>query len=402
MIQFIRFLSGSIFSYFIASASAADFLSDVQLHGFVSQGVADTSHNQFFGSTPFRTGTGMREMGANISWQTTPDWLLSGQLLARWAGATDNGPARVDYAFVDHTLVNNAGHQLGVRLGKVKNPYGFYNMTRDVAHTRAGIILPQSIYQDQIRNFFLAAPGVSVHGSEERGDHLIVWHVSVLKPQVNNPNLTAYIVDTQQGHFDARTSVLAQALWEQNGGRWRAGLSFGHFGIHYLPAAGDFFGAGSFTGAGNVTLNSGVLSVEHNLENWSYTAEYASTRQIRNGFNVPGLPALDKDSTIEAYYLQTLWRFVPRWQALVRYDALYLDKQDRSGAFYSAATGLPAAQRYARDWTWGVRYDPDNKWSLFAEIHHVNGGAWLSKLDNSPAGLKKSWDMLLLQAAWHF
>ncbi|MCX7192021.1 MAG: hypothetical protein NTY60_00045, partial [Proteobacteria bacterium] len=66
------------------------------------------------------------------------------------------------------------------------------------------------------------------------------------------------------------------------------------------------------------------------------------------------------------------------------------------------ATGLPAAQRYARDWTWGVRYDPTTSWSLFAEFHHVSGGAWLSKLDNPPTGLNSAWDMLLLEAAWHF
>jgi hypothetical protein len=63
---------------------------------------------------------------------------------------------------------------------------------------------------------------------------------------------------------------------------------------------------------------------------------------------------------------------------------------------------LPAAQRYARDWTTGLRYEPNSAWSLFAEIHHVDGGAWLSKLDNPPANLKNSWDILLLQAAWHF
>ena len=69
---------------------------------------------------------------------------------------------------------------------------------------------------------------------------------------------------------------------------------------------------------------------------------------------------------------------------------------------FSAATGLPAAQRYARDVTVGLRYEPTPTWSLFAEIHHVNGGAWLSKLENTPATLTSAWDMLLLQAAWHF
>jgi len=397
---FAMFVNVALFS--IASAGARDLSETVQLHGFASQGAAWTSHNQFGGSTPGSAGVDMRELGLNLSWQAAPDWLVSGQLVSRWAGATDNGTVRVDYAFVDHGLIDNARRHLGVQLGKVKNPYGFFNMTRDVAHTRAGIMLPQSIYQDQIRDFFLAAPGISLHGREESGDNLLSWQVSVLQPQVNSPNLTAYIVDRQLGHFNARTSVLAQTLWEQDGGKWRVGLSLGQFDIRYQPSPGDFFGAGSFTGAGNVTLNTGVLSVEHNREDWSYTAEYASTRQLRSAFNVPFAPILDKDTTIEAYYLQTLWRFAPRWQALARYDAVYLDKQDRSGMNFAAATMLPASQRYARDWTMGLRYEASSNWSLFAELHHVNGGAWLSKLDNPPAGLNSAWDMLLLQAAWHF
>jgi hypothetical protein len=397
-------LVGILFALaFQANAGAVELSDSVQLHGFASQGAAWTSHNQFDGSEPGSSaGIDMRELGANLSWQAASGWLASAQVESRRAGATDDGTVRVDYAFVDHTLIDNVQRTLGIRLGKVKNPYGFLNMTRDVAHTRAGILLPQSIYQDQVRNFFLAAPGVSLYGREERAANLFSWQVSVMQPEVNSPNLTAYIVDKQQGHFDGDISMLAQALWEQDSGKWRGGLSLGQFGIHYQPAPTDFFTMGSFTGAGDVTLYTGVLSVEHNREDWSYTAEYANTRQIRNNFNVPGMAILDKNTTIEAYYLQALWRFAPRWQALARYDALYLDTQDRNGTAFSSATTLPAAQRYARDWTTGLRYEPNSAWSLFAEIHHVDGGAWLSKLDNPPANLKNSWDILLLQAAWHF
>ncbi len=402
MIQFRQLLSGSVLICLVAGARATELPEGIQLHGFVSQGAALTSHNQFAGSTPGNAGFDARELGANISWQPTPLWLMSAQLVSRWAGGMDNGSARVDYALIDYTLIDDANHRLGLQAGKIKNPYGFYNMTRDVAHTRSGIMLPQSIYQDQIRDFFLAAPGVAMRGNEEYAEHLFSWQVSVLQPQVNSANLTAYIVDPQQGHFKGNSSLLGQMLWEFDGGKWRTGLSLGQFDIQFLPAPGDFFGRGATSGAGKVTLNTGVLSLEHNRENWSYTAEYASTRQIRNGFNVPGMSMLDADTTIEACYLQTLWRFAPRWQVLARYDVLYLDKQDRNGAGFSAATGLPAAQRYARDWTWGLRYEPMEKLSLFAEIHHINGGAWLSKLDNPPAGLNSRWNMLLLEAAWHF
>jgi inorganic pyrophosphatase len=53
---------------------------------------------------------------------------------------------RLDYGFVDRTLLADGDDQVGLRLGKIKNPIGFFNTTRDVAHTRPGIIMPQSIY----------------------------------------------------------------------------------------------------------------------------------------------------------------------------------------------------------------------------------------------------------------
>jgi hypothetical protein len=214
--------------------------------------------------------------------------------------------------------------------------------------------------------------------------------------------MVAFMVGTQNGQMKANGSVLSQMLWERDGGRWRVGLTLGSLSMRYQPAPTDFFGAGRFAGAGNVTLNTGVLSLEHNLEKWSYTAEYSSTRQLRNNFNIPGAPYLDQDTTIEAYYLQALWRFAPNWHSIVRYDTIYLDKADRNGTVFSAASGFPASQRYARDWTTGVRYDPVPAWSFFAELHHINGSAWLSKLTNMPATTQPKWNMFAIQATYHF
>jgi len=389
-----RFVSALLGGLSLAPAQALDLSDTVQMHGFISQSAVYTSQNRIAGSQPGRTGWDMREIGANLSWRPDADWLVSGQLLSRRAGNADNGGVRVDYAFVDRLLVSGE-HTVGLRLGKIKNPFGFYNTTRDVAHTRPGVLLPQSIYHDQVRSFFLSAPGVSLYGdaSSDRGNWQ--WQASLLQPEVNDRNLTVFMVDNQPGSFTGKPSGLARVLWEGETG-WRAGVSLGSFKMRYRPAAVDFLSAGA------ITLNTALFSLEHNSENWTHTAEYAQTRQSRNGFNVPFAPILDQPSTIEAFYLQSQWRFAPRWQALLRYDNVVLDQSDRGGARYSAATGMPAAQRYARDWTLGTRFDPTPDWSLFVEAHHVNGAAWLSKLDNAPATTRPSWDMLLMQAAWRF
>lgn len=383
----------------VGAASADDRL---QVHGFFSQSAVHTDANNVGGNSDGGWGLDMREMGVNVSYRPDADWLFSGQALARWAGSSDEGDPRVDYAFVDRTLISDENQRIGVQVGKVKNPYGFYNTTRDVAHTRSGIILPQAVYIDELRNTFLAAPGISLNGNRYFDDSSLEWTVNVIRPEVDAKALTAYMLTKKPGHFEGETSLLAQALWEKEGGLWRFGLTLGNVKMNYKPA-------GAFPGdmlAGQIDLHTSVFSLEHNRENWSITAEYTLTRQVRGGFAPSGhlLNFLNKDTTVEGGYLQGLWRLAPRWQTYVRYEALYLDRNDRNGSdFFEESFHLvPRWQRFTRDKVIGVRYDPNTSWALSAEFHDVDGTAWLPRLDNPAAQMQQHWQMLLLQAAFRF
>jgi len=368
----------------------------LQLHGFFSQAAVHTDANNVGGNSDGGWGLDMREVGANISYRPNPDWLLSGQALARWAGPADMGDLRVDYAFVDRTLSSDEGGRVGLQVGKIKNPFGLYNTTRDVAHTRTGVLLPQAIYFDQIRDTFLAAPGVSLNGSRFYADSSLEWTFNIMRPEVGSEAFAAAILSPVPGRFEGQTSWLGQVLWEQAGARWRLGLTLGSLDMHYKPGVGDW------AGPGQITLNTGVFSLEHNREKWTFSAEYALTRQVRGGF-LPMVPnnGPDHDSTMEAGYLQVLWRGMPRWQIYGRYEALYFDREDRDGAAFSVRWGgTPAYQAYARDKVLGVRYDPTPSWSLFAEYHDVTGTNWLPVVDNPMP--QRDWHMLLLQAAYRF
>ena len=365
----------------------------VQAHGFISQSLVYTSDNNVAGESDDSVATNLRELGANLSWRPKPDWLLSGQVLARWAGEADEGDLRLDYGFVDRTLFASGDSQIGLRLGKIKNPYGFYNTTRDVAHTRPGIIMPQSVYPDQIRNFFLAAPGFSLYGNSENDLGNLSWQISALRPEVDDPSLEyLFMVGDRLGHFDGDNSWLSQFMFDMDG-QWRMGLSVGEMNMSYRPSPGDPFIAGRHH------LPTWVLSLEHNTEDWSLTAEYGQTQVDATG-------SFRQNSTTEAWYVQATRRLGNGWQSFLRYDALYYNKNDREGtAFVGEALlnglRLPAHSRFAKDWVIGVRRDIDHL-ALSAELHVVDGTAWLAQSDNPTAGLVRKWDMLLLQAAWRF
>lgn len=381
---------------FLAWAGPAytlDLGESVQVHGFLSQAAAISDHNNLGGKSSDGVAFDLRELGGNISWRPDPDWLLSAQVLMRWAGKTDDGDLRLDYAFIDRTLTFGED-QVGVQLGKIKNPYGLYNTTRDVAHTRPGILMPQSIYWDRIRDFVLAAPGVSVYGEHKRSTAGLSWQASILEPEVENTEVE-YVTFLQDmpGRLRGKTSWLGQAMLELDHDRWRMGLSMGEMVMRYAPGSPDFWLAGT------TRFRPVVLSLEHNREAWSFAAEYAETsvrsRDYGPFFLFPG-------NTAQAYYLQATWRFKPRWQSFARYDALYVSKSDRKGRQFQINTTLPAHLVYAEDYTLGVRYDPDRNWSLSMEVHRVQGAASLARMDHLPALPDKDWHLLLLQAAYRF
>lgn len=250
--------------------------------------------------------------------------------------------------------------------------------------------MPQSIYLDRIRNFVLAAPGVSLYGEGEYKDGAISWQGSMLRPEVDDAELEYVILQGERpGRFKGDNSWSVQALWESADASWRAGVSLANMAMHYEPGADVLFG-------GRTRLNTAVLSVQHNREDLTFTGEYGRTTSRNRNY---GSPLLEQDNTVEAYYLQADWRFQPGWQAFARYDALYIDKSDKKGKRFAAATGLPAHMIYAEDKTLGLRYDPNQSWALFLEMHWVEGAAWLPRIQASGP---KDWKLLLFEVAYRF
>lgn len=368
---------------------------DFQWHGFASQAAAHTDVNDYGGNSADGVALDLRELGLNASYRPNADWLISGQALARWAGAADEGDLRVDYAFVDHTLASGESHRVNMQVGKVKNPLGLFNTTRDVAHTRPGIQMPQSVYMERARNFFLAAPGLSLAGNHalEHGEH--GWRLNLMRPEAGGEDLEyLFIFRPAPGAFQGRASWLGQWTLDLEGGKYRLGLSLGELRTRYKPAAVDFFTAGEST------YKPRVLSLELNQEDWSLTGEYMLLDSRGKNYGPFGGGVQDPN-TVAAWYLQATFRPLPRTSVYARRDVFYLDDSDKSSARFAQATGLPGHLLYGKDWTLGVRRDWKD-WAFSGEMHVTDGTVWLSPLDTPFLGQRRKWRMFLLQAAYRF
>ena len=76
--------------------------------------------------------------------------------------------------------------------------------------------------------------------------------------------------------------------------------------------------------------------------------------------------------------------------------------KDRWGKDYERFTGRPGHSLYAKDLTLGMRWDVTQLISLHAEVHHVDGTAWLSLNENQGFAPSKQWNMVLFSASARF
>jgi hypothetical protein len=374
---------------------------DLQIHGFISQAYLVTSDNDVFGNSDKGGSFGLTEAGLNASLRPLPKLQLSAQVLSRRAGEGNTGMPRLDYAVLDYQLYSHETDQFGIRVGRIKNPFGFYNETRDVAFTRPSILLPQSIYFDRSRNVGLSSDSVQLYGDTAIFNlGTLSTQFGVTLPIVSNKEWESSLLGgIQPGHMEREVSYIGRGIFETNDKRLRLGVS----GI-WLNTAYDPQGASDPLGSGSLEFTPVFFSAQYNTERWTLTSEYAIRPfKYDNSFNGPlkGLHFVG-----ESYYFQGEYRFTPKLEGILRYDALFTDRSDRNGNQWAALSPMRQGlehTRFARDITVGIRWNVTPEFMLRAEYHHVNGTGWLSRLDNPNArDTVKNWDLFAIQASYRF
>lgn len=361
----------------------------VQVHGFLSQGYIKTTGNNFFGHSTNMGSLDFREIGLNGSWRPLPNLQFSAQLVSRQAGRTDSGYVRLDFGSLSYNLVSNEENIWGVRLGRVVNPYGLYNDTRDMPFTRPSILLPQSIYFDINRQLSLSSDGIQIFGEHhaEYGDFYL--QVNGGFPRTNDPDYQQVI---PYGNMDGEMSWMGRLMYERDGGNIRLGVTSGNVNTRYEP---DIF---SPLKNGALRFQPILFSAQYSGENWTLTSEYALRHTVAEDFG-PYLP--NRDYWGESYYVQGTYRFAADWEAFLRYDVLCWHQSDCGGKQWEARTGEPAAMQFGKDVSFGVRWDLTPTIMLRTEYHYVNGAGWVSPLENTD-GMQQHWHLFAASVSFRF
>ncbi|MGQ0443544.1 MAG: hypothetical protein ACT4O2_00070 [Beijerinckiaceae bacterium] len=377
-------------------ALALELFEGFQVHGFLSQGYFLTTNNNLFGSSERGGSLDFTEIGVNASWLARPNLQLAVQILSRRAGEAAKSEPEFDFWLLDYTAVASEERRLGVRLGRVRLPFGLYNDTRDVAFTRPSILLPQSIYFDESRELAISADGVMFYGEQHGSWGNLILELGPFLARVANENSEFAILGADfPGELDNRWSFIGRLIYETPDQSLRLAVTGARLETDYSPR----FSPPDDLGPGKDLFDPVIFSAQYNAEHWSLTSEYARRPIKDEGFG----DFFDLDIVGESYYFQGIYRLDPQWEAVLRYDVFFNNVDDRDGSQANDRFGIPAHTQFTKDWTFGVRYNINSSLMVRAEYHNVYGTFWLFPQDNPDVfATDKKWDIFALLLSYRF
>lgn len=373
-----------------AKAEEGAWFTPTQWEAFVSQSAIYSSDYNFLSQSDDQVSFDMWEAGFLFSSRIKGDLSFSAQVLGRQVSEFSGNDIRVDYGFFSYPFYQSAQSTVGIRLGRIRSSYGFYNETRDIPHNRTGIVMPQAVYFDMTRNSFYSADGVELFGSRDFGDQQLTFQVFYSKP-VTDKDEAQEAASLEPQNLEGDKGLLAKIGFGSEFEGWRA--SFTYYRPEYdidISLPHPFFLNESIpvNGASFYSENM-VTSLEYNQLNWSVTGEY-----LRHKFHT-SIPVLGEDVGWdiyeEAYYVQGLYRFSEQWESYLRFEQTKVRNFDDNPGSYFDDVNL------------GASFRPDEHWLLRAEAHYIEGRSRLLSRDNpvSPAQ-DPYWTAVLFQVAYRW
>lgn len=365
------------------AASVAIANDSFQVHGFLAQAAYYTSANNLHGKSDDAISTDFNEAGINAAWQPLDGLRLAGQFTARNDGKADNGEVRTDYFNVDWQFLAFDSWRLGARGGRVRNIYGLYNDTRDIAHTRPGIYLPTVIYLEQVRDVFMSRDGYALYGDIYTDIGAFSFDAGRGELPVDDSIVSEALLTEIDAQADGPHADQFHVRWDSPSGDWRLAYS-------YLRLASDI----DYLLDGTFALTTNLASVQYTAERWQLTAEY-----LRFLYDVDFLLMVKYPG--EVAWLQYNYFLTPAWQVYARYETGVFDRNHRNGSSMDLLN-FPRHVGYRRDAGIGVRWDIDQNWMVAAEAHYLEGVLAISITDNKLVETEPYWSLVAFEVAFRF
>jgi hypothetical protein len=351
----------------------------VEVHAFASQGFIVTTNNNYLSDSTegsFR----FTEVGVNFT-KTLVDSLRVGvQLFAHDIGPPGNFDAKMDWFYLDYRWKD----WLGVRAGRVKIPFGLYNEINDVDAGRVPILLPQSVYPIENRDFLLAQTGGELYGYIKSRAGALDYRFyggTILLDVDDQPGSAVRVAELHIPYV-----VGGRVLWEAP----LAGLRLGG-SIQALRLDTTLL-----LGAAPVEVKIPALlwvaSVEYSADELVLAAEYSRWHVSAESSNTAVIP--ESTTVSERLYGMISYRMASWFQPGAYYSLMFPDIGQRTGR-----------EHMQHDAAVTLRYDINPYWLFKIEGHYMEGTAGLrsSLNDDKPLReLDRTWGTLLAKTTATF
>lgn len=336
-------------------------------HGFIAQGVAKAKDSNAINDEG-KLSTALTELGLNAQWSLRDRWRLAGQVVYLNGGNRYSEGARLDYLFIDWTLLDDFDHQLNLFLGRYKNQHWLYSSTRDVPFTRPAIMLPQSVYYDVFRDIAVASDGIALKGYLQLAAGELEYNWSLGATPISTAQSRLLLSPLVNGKTSQKYVHQGSVFWQGAGSQHTWGVSLLDSEFNYRAAELDFFIDA------DVTVQRMMLNWQYQREKWQLAAELVQERVQLNGFFAP-----DFSSNQFGWggYILGRYRLSERLNMLAVLDYVTNNKDDKRGS-QLPAQGIPAYFGYQQSIMLGASYELAPRWRLQAEHHWVDGTGRLS------------------------
>lgn len=371
---------------------------NVQVHGFVAQGLIDVNGSDFVNDDGALSPK-LTEFGLNGSYQLSANLRLAGQIVYLNGGNRYEEGVRVDYALLDWSAYDSSNWQVNIYLGRFKNNHWLYASSRDIPFARPSIILPQSVYFDGFRDISVGADGAALkisHSNDDYGD--FDFNFSYGTSPISTKQAEIILSEYAQGIVKQDIDVQTSFYWQPAFSSWRFGTSYLEADFSYQTNDnGDLFFDGSFS------FNFHTINALFEGEKWEFSGEVYQTKFATQGFYSP---LYFKAPVGQGAYLQSLYKLTSELTLLARYERFYSDKNDKKGKKLEQETGglVPAYFGYHRDTTIGLSYDFSSNLRLRLEYHWFQGAGRLTPvvLPNPVINNNENWQLWAVQLMYWF
>lgn len=373
----------------------------IQIHGFASTGYLRSDHNNYLvqskeGSFEFN------EAGLNFSAVLTNDIRIGMQLFSHDIGEIGNNEVALDWAFLDYQHSNT----FGIRVGKIKGPFGLYNEIQDYDMLYTSILLPQGIYNKYGRETFIAYQGIGIYGFVNLGSSgRLGYDLYGGTTNIDPDGGYSKLITLDQTRFkSARIDYIT-------GGKltWYAPLKGLLLTTTLVTAEATYYNTAVNYPVEITTLLDrslfSVFSAEFSHERFTLAGEYyrfaspVKQTQDRSAMNMPDPPVETSRRSEESFYLKVSYLLTDWFECGTYYSVFFNDMHDRYGR--EIDPGKKSYSVWQKDWAVSLRWDLTDAWLVKLEYHYIEGTGLCVNIDN-PDGYDRYWNMMAFKTTYSF